>query len=41
MHHNQEVAKFAGKQEWDPVNLVWYDVEQNPDVSKGICVRSR
>lgn len=36
MHHNQEVAKFAGKQTWEPINMVWYDVEQNPDVSKGI-----
>ena len=36
MHHNQEVARFAGKQDWDPVTLVWYDVEQVPDVSRGI-----
>lgn len=33
MHHNQEVVRFAGKQDWDPVTLVWYDGEQNPDVS--------
>lgn len=36
MHHNQEVARFAGKQDWDPVTMTWYDVEQNPDVSRGI-----
>lgn len=36
MHHNQEVARFAGKQDWDPVTLVWYDAEQSPDVSRGI-----
>ena len=36
MHHNQEVAYFAGKQTWDPVKLVWYDVQQDPDVSAGI-----
>lgn len=36
MHHNQEVAYFAGKQSWDPVTLVWYDVQQQPDVSAGI-----
>ena len=33
MHHNQEVAYFAGKQSWDPITLVWYDSEQNPDIS--------
>jgi len=36
MHHNQEVARFAGKQSWEPVTLKWYDGEQNPDISKGI-----
>lgn len=36
MHHNQEVARFAGKHDWDPVTLTWYDVEQNPDVSRGL-----
>ena len=34
MHHNQEVAYFAGKQKWEPIKLVWYDAEQDPDVSK-------
>jgi hypothetical protein len=34
MHHNQEVVYFAGKQEWEPVTLTWYDVEQNPNISK-------
>lgn len=32
MHHNQEVAYFAGKQTWEPLTLTWYDAE-NPDVS--------
>jgi hypothetical protein len=36
MHHNQEVVRFAGKQDWDPVTLVWYDSEQNPDISRGL-----
>lgn len=36
MHHNQEIARFAGKQDWDPVTLVWYDIEQKPDISQGI-----
>lgn len=36
MHHNQEVVRFAGKQDWDPITLVWYDVEQDPDISRGI-----
>lgn len=36
MHHNQEVARFAGKQDWDPVTLVWYDVEQDPDISREV-----
>jgi hypothetical protein len=36
MHHNQEVARFAGKQDWEPISLTWYDSEQNPDVSRGI-----
>ena len=36
MHHNQEVVRFAGKQNWDPVTLVWYDGEQTPDISRGV-----
>jgi hypothetical protein len=36
MHHNQEVARFAGKQDWDPITMVWYDAEQDPDISKGL-----
>ena len=36
MHHNQEVATFAGKQEWEPCSLKWYDTEQSPDCSAGI-----
>ena len=36
MDHNQEEVYFAGKQKWDPIELEWYDIEQNPDVSLGI-----
>jgi len=36
MHHNQEKAYFAGKHGWEPISLVWYDGEQNPDVSKAM-----
>lgn len=36
MHHNQEVVRFAGKQDWDPITMIWYDSEQNPDISRGI-----
>ena len=36
MHHNQEVAYFAGKQSWEPITLTWYDVEQDPDISSTI-----
>ena len=36
MHHNQEVAYFAGKQTWEPVTLTWYDAEQEMDVSRAI-----
>ena len=36
MHHNQEVAYFAGKQTWQPVTLVWYDSEQDPDISRSL-----
>lgn len=35
MHHNQEIVRFAGKQDWEPVTLTWYDAEQNPDICKG------
>ncbi|MEE8578019.1 MAG: phage tail protein [candidate division Zixibacteria bacterium] len=33
MHHNQEQVYFAGKQNWEPISMSWYDVEQAPDVS--------
>lgn len=36
MHHNQEVVYFAGKHKWDPCKMSWYDVEQNPNVSKEV-----
>ena len=38
MDHQQEKTYYAGKQEWESVSLTWYDVEQNPDVSKGLYV---
>ena len=37
MHHNQEVAKFAGKQKWDDINFSFYDGEQPKDVSKALA----
>ena len=36
MDHVQETVYFAGKQSWEPVELIWYDIEQNPDTSAGI-----
>ena len=36
MHHNQEKVYFAGKHSWEPITLVWYDGEQNPDVAKEV-----
>ncbi len=36
MDHNQETVYFAGKQTWEPIELTWFDIEQNPDVSLGI-----
>lgn len=36
MHHNQEKAYFAGKHSWEACKLVWYDTEQEPDLSKEI-----
>jgi hypothetical protein len=36
MDHNQEKAYFAGRQEWDPIKMSFYDVEQSPDVSDEI-----
>lgn len=36
MHHNQEVARFAGKQDWEPITLIWYDAEQDPDIGRGV-----
>lgn len=27
MHHDQEQAYFAGKQEWEPISMTFYDVE--------------
>jgi len=36
MHHNQEQIYFAGKHTWEPLAMAWYDVEQEPDVSKAM-----
>jgi len=36
MHHNQERAWFAGKTNWEPITMSWYDMEQDPDTSKGV-----
>ena len=38
MHHNQEVVRFAGKQDWEPVSLTWYDAEQDPDISRAVYI---
>ena len=35
LHHQQEVAYFAGKQSWEPITMTWYDAE-NPDVSQAL-----
>lgn len=36
LHHNQEVAYFIGKQTWDPIEMAFYDAEQQPDCSREI-----
>ena len=36
MHHDQEQVYFAGKHTWEPLTLTWYDVEQDPNVSKAL-----
>jgi hypothetical protein len=36
MHHDQERAYFAGRTEWDPIDLEFYDAEQDPDVSEWV-----
>jgi hypothetical protein len=33
MHHDQEVAYFAGKQTWEPITLVFYDTLNPTDTS--------
>jgi hypothetical protein len=33
LDHDQERAYYAGRTEWDPIELVWYDAEQSPNVS--------
>ena len=38
MDHNQETSYYAGKTEWDPIELTWYDMEQAPDTSLGVYV---
>lgn len=37
MHHDQEVAYFAGKQSWEPITLSWYDIETPVDVSTKVA----
>jgi len=36
IHHDQEQAYFAGKQSWEPINMSFYDAEQDPDSSEAI-----
>jgi len=38
MHHNQEVAYFAGKQTWNEMSFTFYDAELDPDVSRKLGV---
>ena len=38
MDHQQDKAYYAGKQEWEAITLTWYDVEQNPDTSRGLYI---
>lgn len=34
MSHDQEDAYFAGRQSWEPITFEWYDIQQDPNVSK-------
>lgn len=36
LHHDQEMARFAGKYSWEPITMTWYDIEQDPDVSASV-----
>lgn len=36
MHHDQEVAYFAGKSKWEPIGLTFYDISKSVDSSKQI-----
>ena len=36
MSHNQEDSYYSGRQKWEPIALVWYDTEQQPDTSAGV-----
>ena len=36
VHHDQEIAYFAGKQEWDTINLEFYDAVEGAGVSESI-----
>ena len=38
MDHQQDKAYYAGKQEWEAITLTWYDVEQEPDTSRGLYI---
>lgn len=35
VHHDQEQAYFAGKQEWEPITLTFYDVEASDPATGG------
>lgn len=41
VHHDQEQAYFAGKQEWEPITLTFYDVEAGTAGTGGINDISR
>lgn len=36
LHHDQEVAYFAGKQTWDTIQMEFYDAEQTPNTSQAV-----
>lgn len=36
VHHNQEQVYLAGKQEWEPLKMSFYDVNGGPDISEDV-----
>lgn len=36
LHHDQEMSRYAGKYSWDTITLVWYDIEQDPDIAEQV-----